>query len=149
TGALFMLVGMLYDRRHTYEISDYGGLATPMPRYSAFFLFVVLSSLGLPILNGFVGEYLILLGTYGSHFGTPGNGWKYATWAALGVILSACFLLGAYQRVFFGDVTPPKKKELPDASFRERALLFARAVFPFWRGVGPASPTRRTATATE
>ena len=86
TGALFLLVGMLYESRHTFEIVQYGGLATPMPRFSAFFLFVVLSSLGLPMLNGFVGEYLILLGTYTSHFGiTPGNGWKYATWATVGV----------------------------------------------------------------
>src|SRR2546425_2343357 len=85
TGALFLLVGMLYDRRHTFEISEYGGLATPMPKLAAFFLFVALSSLGLPMLNGFVGEYLVLLGTYQRH-------WQWATWAALGVILSACYL---------------------------------------------------------
>src|SRR5450432_4353573 len=83
TGALFLLVGMLYDRRHTFEISEYGGLATPMPKLAAFFLFAALSSLGLPMLNGFVGEYLILLGTYLAH-------WQWAAWAALGVILSAC-----------------------------------------------------------
>ena len=142
TGALFLLCGMLYDRRHTYEISDYGGLATPMPRLSAFFLFVVLSSLGLPILNGFVGEYLILLGTYGVN-------WKWATWAALGVILSACYLLWAYQRVFFGEVTHEKNKSLPDASLRERGILFAMAVITLWMGVGSAYLTRRTATATE
>lgn len=94
TGALFLLVGMLYDRRHTFEIVQYGGLATPMPRLSAFFLFVVLSSLGLPMLNGFIGEYLILLGTYVVH-------WQWAAWAATGVILSACYLLWSYQRVFW------------------------------------------------
>jgi len=150
TGALFLLVGMLYDRRHTFEISEYGGLATPMPRLSAFFLFVALSSLGLPILNGFVGEYLILLGTYGSHFGlTAGNGWKYATWAASGVILSACYLLWAYQRVFFGEVTHEKNRSLPDASARERGILFAMAVVTLWMGVGSVYLTRRTATATE
>ena len=142
TGALFLLVGMLYDRRHTFEISDYGGLATPMPRFSAFFLFVALSSLGLPILNGFVGEYLILLGTYTVN-------WKWATWAALGVILSACYLLWAYQRVFFGDVTHPENKELPDASLRERGILFAMAVVTLWMGVGSAYLTHRTATATD
>src|SRR5205807_6711921 len=76
TGALFLLVGMLYDRRHTFEISEYGGLATPMPKLAAFFLFVALSSLGLPMLNGFVGEYLVLLGTYQRH-------WGWASWAAL------------------------------------------------------------------
>src|SRR2546430_9177982 len=75
TGALFLLVGMLYDRRHTFEISEYGGLATPMPKLAAFFLFVALSSLGLPMLNGFVGENLVLLGTYQRH-------WLWASWAA-------------------------------------------------------------------
>lgn len=142
TGALFLLVGMLYDRRHTFEISDYGGLATPMPRLSAFFLFAALSSLGLPILNGFVGEYLILLGTYAAN-------WKWATWAALGVILSACYLLWAYQRVFFGEVTHAENKELPDTSARERGILIAMAVITLWMGVGSAYLTRRTATATE
>src|SRR3989454_3332429 len=142
TGALFLLVGMLYDRRHTFEISEYGGLATPMPRLSAFFLFVALSSLGLPILNGFVGEYLILLGTYAAN-------WKWAAWAASGVILSACYLLWAYQRVFFGEVTHEKNRALPDASARERGILFAMAVVTLWMGVGSTYLTRRTATATE
>src|SRR5215470_60067 len=142
TGALFLLVGMLYDRRHTFEISEYGGLATPMPKLSAFFLFVALSSLGLPILNGFVGEYLILLGTYSVS-------WKWATWAALGVILSACYLLWSYQRVFFGEVTQEKNKSLPDASARERGILFAMAVVTLWMGVGSAYLTHRTANATD
>src|SRR5215467_7797073 len=142
TGALFLLVGMLYDRRHTFEISDYGGLATPMPRLSAFFLFVALSSLGLPILNGFVGEYLILLGTYSVS-------WKWATWAALGVILSACYLLWSYQRVFFGEVTHEKNKSLPDASARERGILFAMAVVTLWMGVSSPYLTRRTSAATD
>ena len=142
TGALFLLVGMLYDRRHTFEISEYGGLATPMPKLSAFFLFAALSSLGLPILNGFVGEYLILLGTYAAN-------WKWATWAALGVILSACYLLWAYQRVFFGEVTHDENKALPDTSARERGILIAMAAVTLWMGVGSAYLTRRTATATE
>src|SRR5262249_40358284 len=141
------------DRRHTFEISEYGGLATPMPRFSAFFLFVALSSLGLPILNGFVGEYLILLGTYTSRFGLVSSwlvpGWQFATWAALGVILSACYLLWAYQRVFFGDVSHEKNKSLPDASLRERGILFAMAVVTLWMGVGSVYLTHRTATATE
>ena len=142
TGAPFLLCGMLYDRRHTYEISDYGGLATPMPKLSAFFLFVVLSSLGLPILNGFVGEYLILLGTYSVS-------WKWATWAALGVILSACYLLWSYQRVFFGEVAHAENKSLPDASSRERGILFAMAIVTLWMGVGSTYLTRRTASATD
>jgi NADH-quinone oxidoreductase subunit M len=137
TGALFLLVGMLYDRRHTFEIAQYGGLSTPMPRLAAFFLFVALSSLGLPMLNGFVGEYLILLGTYLAH-------WQWAAWAATGVILSACYLLWSYQRVFFGEITVPKNKDLPDASVRERWILVAMAVVTLWMGIGSAYITRRT-----
>src|SRR5256886_1396605 len=135
TGALFLLVGMLYDRRHTFEIKQYGGLATPMPRLSAFFLFVALSSLGLPMLNGFVGEYLILLGTYMVH-------WKWAAWASTGVILSACYLLWSYQRVFFGEITVEKNKSLPDASGRERFILAAMSVIILWMGIGSAFLTR-------
>jgi NADH-quinone oxidoreductase subunit M len=140
TGALFLLVGMLYDRRHTFEISEYGGLATPMPKLAAFFLFVVLSSLGLPMLNGFVGEFLILLGTYQMH-------WKWTAWAALGVILSACYLLWSYQRVFFGEVTREKNRTLPDASPREKWILASVAVVTLWMGIGSISFTRRFAAS--
>jgi NADH-quinone oxidoreductase subunit M len=142
TGALFLLVGMLYDRRHTFEIKQYGGLATPMPRLAAFFLFAALSSLGLPMLNGFVGEYLVLLGTYIVH-------WQWSVWAATGVILSACYLLWSYQRVFFGEVTVDKNKTLPDASERERFILATMSIIMLWMGIGSAFLTRRTATATE
>jgi NADH-quinone oxidoreductase subunit M len=138
TGGLFLLVGMLYDRRHTFEISEYGGLSTPMPRLAAFFLFVVLSSLGLPMLNGFVGEYLILLGTYQIH-------WQWAAWAATGVILSACYLLWSYQRVFFGEVTHQKNRELPDISAREKWMLAVLAVVILWMGIGSPFFTRRIA----
>ena len=141
TGALFLLVGMLYDRRHIFEIKQYGGLATPMPRLSAFFLFAVLSSLGLPMLNGFVGEYLILLGTYIAH-------WQWAAWAATGVILSACYLLWSYQRVFFGEITVEKNKTLPDASGRERFILATMCVVILWMGIGSAFLTHRTEAAT-
>ncbi|MGA2810402.1 MAG: NADH-quinone oxidoreductase subunit M [Candidatus Acidiferrum sp.] len=142
TGALFLLVGMLYDRKHTFEIAEYGGLGTPMPKLAAFFLFAALSSLGLPILNGFVGEYLILLGTYIHH-------WQWASWAALGVILSACYLLWSYQRVFFGEITHEKNKTLPDISSRERAILITMAVVTLWMGVGSSYITRRTAQASQ
>jgi NADH-quinone oxidoreductase subunit M len=142
TGALFLLVGMLYDRRHTFEISEYGGLATPMPKLAAFFLFAALSSLGLPMLNGFVGEYLILLGTYQRH-------WPWASWAALGVILSACYLLWSYQRVFFGEITKDKNRTLPDTSARERWILVTMAVVTLWMGIGSVFITRRTATASQ
>jgi NADH-quinone oxidoreductase subunit M len=142
TGALFLLVGMLYDRRHTFEIAQFGGLATPMPKLSAFFLFVALSSLGLPMLNGFVGEYLILLGTYQVR-------WTWAAWAATGVILSAFYLLWSYQRVFFGEVTAEKNRKLPDASSRERFILAAMSVVILWMGIGSAYLTRRTGGAVE
>ncbi|HEX4541960.1 MAG TPA: NADH-quinone oxidoreductase subunit M [Candidatus Acidoferrum sp.] len=142
TGALFLLVGMLHDRRHTFEISEYGGLSTPMPKLAAFFLFVALSSLGLPMLNGFVGEYLILLGTYQRH-------WGWASWAALGVILSACYLLWSYQRVFFGEITVEKNRTLPDASAREKWILATMAVVTLWMGIGSVFITRRTAAASQ
>ncbi len=142
TGALFLLVGMLYDRRHTFEISEFGGLSTPMPKLAAFFLFVALSSLGLPMLNGFVGEYLILLGTYQRH-------WQWASWAALGVILSACYLLWSYQRVFFGEIGREKNRGLPDASAREKWILGTMAVVTLWMGIGSAFITRRTAVAAQ
>src|SRR5690349_11192105 len=142
TGALFLLVGMLYDRRHTFEISQFGGLVAPMPKLAAFFLFVALSSMGLPMLNGFVGEFLILLGTYQVHA-------SWASWAALGVILSACYLLWAYQRVWFGDVTVEKNKTLPDASVREKWILATMAVVTLWMGIGSPFITRRTAAATQ
>jgi NADH-quinone oxidoreductase subunit M len=140
TGALFLLVGMLYDRRHTFEISEYGGLATPMPRLAAFFLFIALASMGLPMLNGFVGEFLILLGTYQLHAG-------WAAWAALGVILSACYLLWAYQRVFFGEVTHDKNKTLVDTSAREKWILVTMAVVTLWMGIGSSFFTRRFAAS--
>ncbi|MGC2231730.1 MAG: NADH-quinone oxidoreductase subunit M, partial [Candidatus Acidiferrum sp.] len=142
TGALFLVVGMLYDRRHTFEMSQFGGLATPMPRFAAFFLFVALSSLGLPMLNGFVGEFLILLGTYQAH-------WDWTAWAALGVILSACYLLWSYQRVFFGEVTVEKNKTLPDISMRERVILATFAVVILWMGIGSTFITSRTAAASQ
>jgi NADH-quinone oxidoreductase subunit M len=142
TGALFLLVGMLHDRRHTFEISEYGGLATPMPKLAAFFLFVALSSMGLPMLNGFVGEYLVLLGTYQRH-------WGWATWAALGVILSACYLLWSYQRVFFGEITREKNRTLPDTSAREKWILATIAVVILWMGIGSTSITKRTAAASQ
>jgi NADH-quinone oxidoreductase subunit M len=142
TGGLFLLVGMLYDRRHTFEMSQFGGLATPMPRLAAFFLFVALSSLGLPMLNGFVGEFLILLGTYQVH-------WNWAAWAASGVILSACYLLWSYQRVFFGEITVEKNRTLPDVSARERWILVTMAVITLWMGIGSVFITGRTAAASQ
>jgi NADH-quinone oxidoreductase subunit M len=137
TGALFVLVGMLYDRRHTHLIREYGGLATPMPVIAGFFLFVSLSSAGLPMLNGFVGEFLILVGTFVHHA-------NWASWAATGIILSAVYLLWAYQRVFFGGVTQENNRSLPDADPLERGILVAMAVVILWMGIGSAAFTHRT-----
>ena len=105
--------------------------------FPAFFLFVALSSAGLPILNGFVGEFLILTGTFERHT-------AWASCAALGIIFSAVYLLWAYQRVFFGPVTRPGNGVLPDADRRERLLLFAMAAVILWMGIGSATLTRRT-----
>src|SRR5262249_8680373 len=122
--------------------SQFGGLATPMPKLAAFFLFVALSSMGLPMLNGFVGEFLILLGTYQTHA-------SWASWAALGVILSACYLLWAYQRVFFGDVTVEKNKTLPDTNAREITNLVVMAVITLWMGIGSPFFTHRFAASSQ
>ena len=137
TGALFLLVGMLYDRRHTFEIDEFGGLAAPMPVYAAFFLFVSLSSLGLPMLNGFVGEFLILNGTFQKHA-------LWAGFGAVGVIFSSLYLLWVYQRVFYGPVTAEKNKSLADASLRERSLLWVMAAFILFMGVASPLITGRT-----
>ena len=130
TGALFMLAGILYERRHTYEIARFGGLATPMPIYSTFFLFVVLASVGLPLLNGFIGEFLVLSGAF-----------QAQTWwgvvGATGVIWSACYLLWMYQRVFFGKVTHEENNRLPDLNLRERTALWPAAVMALAMGVAP------------
>ncbi|MGA8011017.1 MAG: NADH-quinone oxidoreductase subunit M [Candidatus Acidiferrales bacterium] len=136
TGALFLGVGMLYDRRHTHEIKEYGGLATPMPILMSFFLFIALSSLALPPLNGFIGEFLILIGTFQSHH-------AWASWAASGAVLSAIYLLWAYQRVALGEVTVEKNKTLPDASIRERVILVTMAVAIIFMGIASPLFTRR------
>jgi NADH-quinone oxidoreductase subunit M len=129
TGVLFLVCGMLYDRRHTYEIKEYGGLAKPMPILCAFFLFACLSSLALPMLNGFVGEFMILIGVFDSqHF-------AWASWAATGAILSAVYLLWAYQRVALEKVTVEKNNSLPDASARERLILIVASVVILFMGI--------------
>ncbi len=140
TGALFLCVGMLYDRRHTHLIREFGGLATPMPRFAAFFLFVCLSSLGLPMLNGFVGEFLILLGTFQRNY-------VWAACAATGVIFSAVYLLWAYQRAIFGGITHEKNASLPDLSRREGLILWPMCALILVMGVlSPVFLSRTQAT---
>ena len=130
TGALFLLVGMIYERRHTRMIEDFGGLWKQMPIFAAFFIVVTLSSIGLPGLNGFVGEFLILVGTFKS------TG-VYAVIAATGIILAAAYMLWMYQRVMFGVVTKEENKVLKDLSGREILVLSCVTLFIFWIGIYP------------
>jgi NADH-quinone oxidoreductase subunit M len=130
TGALFMLAGILYERRHTYEISDFGGLATPMPHYAAFFLFIVLASVGLPLLNGFIGEFLVLSGAFQAR---P----IYGILGGTGVIWSAGYLLWMYQRVFFGKVQHEVNNTVPDLNVREKTALWPAATMALLMGVAP------------
>jgi NADH-quinone oxidoreductase subunit M len=130
TGALFMLVGIVYERRHTRLIADFGGLWKPLPVYAAIFLVVTLSSIGLPGTNGFVGEFLVLLGAYRAQ---P----LWAIVAALGVILSAVYMLWMFQRVMFGPVTHAENETLTDLSGRERLVLAPILVLIFWLGFAP------------
>jgi NADH-quinone oxidoreductase subunit M len=130
TGGLFMLAGILYERRHTYDIAEFGGLATPMPVYASFFLFIVFASVGLPLLNGFIGEFLVLSGAFQAR---P----VYGILAATGVIWSACYLLWMYQRVFFGKVKHEVNLSLPDLNGREHAALWPTAAMALVMGVAP------------
>jgi NADH-quinone oxidoreductase subunit M len=130
TGALFFLVGMLYDRRHTFNIGDFGGIAKIIPVYTTVFIIAALSSLGLPGLNGFVGEFLILLGAWRAH---P----IYAIFAASGVILAAVYLLWMIQRVFYGPVDKEENKKLPDMTLREKFVLYPLILVIVLMGVYP------------
>jgi NADH-quinone oxidoreductase subunit M len=130
TGALFCLVGMLSDRRHTRLISEFGGLKSVMPRFTAVALIITLSSIGLPGMNGFIGEFLIMLGAFK---------WdpRFVVIAALGVILSAVYMLWMFQRVFYGKVTNDHNKGLPDLSLREWIILGPLAAAAIGMGVFP------------
>jgi NADH-quinone oxidoreductase subunit M len=128
TGALFLLVGMIYERRHTRLISEFGGLANRMPVFAGVFLFVTLSSIGLPGLNGFVGEFLLLLGTFGVR---PG----FAVFAATGVILSAVYMLWMFQRVVWGEISNPHNETLMDIGSRERLTLVPLVILIVWMGM--------------
>ncbi len=134
TGALFLLVGMIYERRHTREMSEYGGLWKAMPIFGGISLVVVLSSVGLPGLNGFVGEFTILLGAFGSKvFGSP---W-YAGIATLGVILAAAYLLKMFEKTFLGPITKEENKSLKDLNLREIITMAPLLVLIFWLGIYP------------
>ena len=132
TGALFILVGMIYERRHTREISDFGGIAHVMPVFATFFIITTMSSIGLPALNGFVGEFLILVGTFERY-----------PWAAVcatsGVILGAVYMLWLVRRVFFGPLVHEANRKLADLSLREKLVASALVVPMIWIGVYPST----------
>jgi NADH-quinone oxidoreductase subunit M len=142
TGALFLLVGMLYERRHTRLISEFGGLWSVIPAFSAVLLIVTLSSLGLPGLNGFVGEFLILLGAFQVDR-------TAAVFATTGIIFAAVYLLWMYQRVIFGEVTKEANRRLPDLSLREWVVLLPVLLFIVWIGVYPGTFTGMTETSVQ
>ena len=136
TGALFLLVGVVYERRHTREISEYGGLSKVMPVYAAIFLIMTMSSIGLPALNGFIGEFLILQGVF-----LASKVW--AGFAASGVVLGAAYMLYLYQRTMFGKVENPKNERLLDLSNREFATFAPLLILAVWMGLYPAPFLRR------
>jgi NADH-quinone oxidoreductase subunit M len=128
TGALFLLVGMIYERRHTRLIEDFGGLAHRMPRFATAFLIITLSSIGLPGLNGFVGEFLVLLGTFSYSR-------MLASFAVTGVILSAVYMLWMYQRVHLGEIVKDENRRLLDLNRREMACLIPIIIMIVWMGI--------------
>ena len=142
TGALFMIVGIVYERRHTREISEYAGLSKVMPVYAAIFLIMTLSSIGLPTLNGFIGEVLILQGVF-----VASKVW--AAFAASGIVLGAAYMLYLYQRTMFGRIENPKNEHLLDLSHREFATFVPLLILAFWMGLYPAPFLRRLETSVE
>lgn len=142
TGALFLLVGMIYERRHSRMIADFGGLFRGIPFFAGTFLFITLSSIGLPGLNGFVGEFLILLGTFRVHpvFGIV---------AVTGIIWAAWYMLGMIRRVLFGPVTHPENAGLSDLTWTERVVLIPILVLVVWIGVYPNPFLRRMEASVE
>jgi NADH-quinone oxidoreductase subunit M len=130
TGALFLIVGVLYERRHTREIAEYGGISNVMPVYATITMIMFLSSMGLPLLNGFIGEFTILQGAFLENK-------LWAAWAVPGVVLAAAYLLWLYQRVFFGKVTNEKNENLADLSPREVACFVPLVILAFVIGLYP------------
>lgn len=139
TGALFLIVGMIYDRRHTRQIKDFGGIAKVMPVFAVMFLVSTLASIGLPGLNGFIGEFLILNGTFNSEVLTQN---AFAVLAATGVILAAVYMLWMYQRVMFGPITNEENEKLIDLNGREIGLLVPLVIFMVWIGIRPVDFTQ-------
>ncbi len=131
TGGLFLVVGLIYDRRHTRLISELGGISRPMPVFATLFAIIMFASMGLPGLNGFIGEFLILIGAFQVR-------WWWGAFAVTGIILGAAYMLWLYQRTMFGEVTKEENKSLPDLDAREMATLLPIIAFCFWIGLYPA-----------
>ena len=146
TGALFLFVGFIYERRHTRAISEFGGLATPMPLYATLFVIASLSSIGLPFLNGFVGEFLILTGMWTSTFS---RSWIVTMLAATGVIWAAVYMLWMLQRVLFGEITNPENARLRDLNTRELGLILPLMLLMLFMGVYPRPFLDRSKAAVE
>jgi NADH-quinone oxidoreductase subunit M len=136
TGALFLLVGVLYDRRHTREIAEFGGLAKQMPIYAALFVVITFASVGVPGTNGFVGEFMVIMGTIVSPR-LHGFGGVDATLASAGVILAAVYMLSLVQKVFFGPLSNPKNRHLADINVRESIAVAPLVLFVFVIGLFP------------
>ena len=130
TSALFLIVGILYERRHTRLVSEYGGLSSVTPGFATVFMIMVMSSIGLPLLNGFIGEFLVLRGAF------EANPW-WAGWGVLGIVLGAAYTLWLYQRLMFGPVDNEANKLLPDLDRREWAYMLPLVVLAFWIGLYP------------
>ena len=133
TGGLFLIVGLMYEQTHKREIAAYGGIAKVVPVFAALFLIIALASMGLPLLNGFIGEFMILQGTFASTHAGP---W-YALFAVSGIVLGAAYLLWLYQRVMFGKIDKPENEKLKDVTLREQATLVPLVVLCIWIGVYP------------
>ena len=131
TGALFLIVGMIYDRRHTREIAQFGGISAVMPKYAIVFLIMTMSSIGLPLLNGFIGEFPIMMGALQE------NTW-WAVAGGAGIVLGAAYMLWLYQRTMFGKLDNPANKNLQDLSWREMATVIPLIIMAFWIGLYPA-----------
>jgi NADH-quinone oxidoreductase subunit M len=136
-----LIVGCIYERRHTRMISEFGGLSSPMPIFATIFMIVALSSIGLPGLNGFVGEFLILLGAFQVNK-------LYAAISATGVIFAACYMLWMFQRVIFGKCTNEKNQVLQDLSWREIGYFLPLLLFIVWIGVYPNTFLSKTQATT-
>jgi len=130
TGALFLIVGVIYEWRHTRLIAEFGGLSSRLPIYAAVFLIMAMSSIGLPGLNGFIGEFMILVGAWNVN-------WVWAAVAATGIILGAAYMLWLYQRVMFGRLENPANESLKDLTLRELATFVPLIILAFWIGIFP------------